>query len=148
MLWFAEELAVEYPQAKFVGMLRTPHACIASMLRHKGVRKWCEQWDKFPVPNPFLGITSSNVGRYKQASILERSVLRWIAHYHQMSTMKQRLLNKFVIVQYENLVLDPATQLRRLQTRLSFEKPFPDIATKVSSLEKWKTVLSPKRSHI
>jgi len=141
MLWFSEKLAEQYPEAKFIGMQRSPHACVSSMLQHYGVRKWCEQWKKFPTPNPFLGITKQNLQRYAQSSILERSVFRWLSHFHRMNQAKNRLQKKLLVIQYEKLVNETHDELVRVQKFLEFRLPFPGIQTNPASLHKWKDSL-------
>lgn len=144
LLWMAEQLAKRYPDAKFIGMQRTVHACVASMLEHPGVSKWCKQWRRYPIPNEFLGITGKTTKEYNGYTLSQRCAQRWVTHYHRLQLAKSRLMDRLLVVDYERLVTKPKENLQRIQKFLELKKPFPTISTKSDSLVKWKKRLSKK----
>ena len=79
-LWIAERLAAEFPTSRFVGIRRSVEPTVASMLHHDGVLRWVREWDRYPVPNRFLGITSANADAYGRMTLEERCAARVIAH--------------------------------------------------------------------
>jgi hypothetical protein len=137
-IWFAEKLAEHFPDAYFIGVVRDVEPTVASMLKHSGVRRWCEEWHRYEVPNRFLGITAGNLDWYRNATILERCVARWYAHQRELARLQQALSTRFILVKYEILVTDMRATLVRLQDFLDLEGGFPPIVPQTSSLTKWK----------
>lgn len=142
-LWFAAELAQQFPGARFVGVSRGAHAVVASMLRHRGVQRSIERWQEFPLPNRFLGISETNRERYAQMNLVQRCTVRWLAHQQQLTHLNRSLGDGFALMSYEALMLDTPDQLAQLQQFLSLEQPFPASRVKASSLDKWRSQLSP-----
>jgi hypothetical protein len=100
LLWIAEKVAGRYDDGLWIAMLRDVEPTVASMLRHRGVRRWCEQWEQYPVPNRFLGITEANRRWYRDASLLERCVARWWAHRNEIVRLTPVLGHRMLTVTY------------------------------------------------
>lgn len=79
-LWMVEDLYKAFPDAIFLYTKRNPYAAVHSMFKHGGVMYWCNNYQKWPTPNPFLGITANNVKQYAQLSDVEKCWLRLQAH--------------------------------------------------------------------
>jgi hypothetical protein len=143
-IWIAERLAERFPDAYFIGVTRDVEPTVASMLKHAGVRRWCEEWYQYEVPNRFLGITERNFDWYRGATILERCVARWCAHQSELNRLQHALTTRFLLVKYETLVTDTRAALANLQEFLSLNRNFPAITPQTCSLTKWKAELTSK----
>lgn len=143
-IWIAEELAGRYENSFFIGLNRDVRATVASMMRHPGVRGWCENWHAYEVPNPFLGVTDARIDWYRQASILERCVARWVSHSSELRRLVHTLERPFLNVRYEALVEDPEATLCRLRQFLGLDGDFPPITLDRKPLSKWRTQFSPR----
>jgi hypothetical protein len=141
-LWIAEALAAHFPNARFIGMSRDAAPTVASMLRHSGVRRWCEEWMKYPSPNRFLGITRENADWYSSASLIQRCVARWWSHHHELSRLQSVLGDRMVLLNYEDLVSSPDQTLARVKRLIGLDEPFPAASPRRESLSKWKSQLS------
>lgn len=139
-IWIAEKIAERYKNALFVGMMRDVKSTVASMLQHVAVRRWCEEWHKYQIPNRFLGITTDNIDWYRNASIIERCTARWVSHQNELMKLRNKINMK--IIQYEDLVKDTANILSDLQKFLNLNVEFKDVIPQKSSLTKWKSQLS------
>jgi hypothetical protein len=144
VLWLAEEIAARFDDSWFIAMLRHVEPTVASMLQHRGVRRWCEQWDQYPIPNRFLGITPANLEWYKRASLLERCVARWWAHQNEIFRLTPFLAERLLVVRYESLVSDPNSNLAQVAKFLDLEEAFPAATGQTESLFKWKDYLNEK----
>jgi hypothetical protein len=142
-IWFAEKLAKQFPDAYFVGVTRDVEPTVASMLKHSGVRRWCEEWSRYEMPNRFLGITERNLDWYRHATVLERCVARWHAHRKELARLQQVLSPRFILIKYEVLVVDTHATLARLRNFLDLNSEFPTIVPLTSSLTKWEADLAP-----
>jgi hypothetical protein len=89
-IWLVEELAAVFPRSLFVGIQRDPYGAVSSMVKHKGVRTWCERWEGFPVPNRFLGITPANVETYRNLSLAGKCAMRWLSHAERMKEVNHK----------------------------------------------------------
>lgn len=141
-IWIAEELAAAFPEARFVGIQRNPYATVASMLKHPGVLAWHERWKEFPVPNPFLGITRENHATYEAMPLAAKCALRWKAHRERLLQLRDTLGPRLLVLQYEDVILDPEAQLAALDGFLSLPTPIPKPKVKSESLDRWKTELA------
>lgn len=141
-LWLAEDLAAAFPNALFVGIQRGPYGTAASMLNHKGVRAWCERWKELSIPNPFLGITNSNVEMYSKLSLPARCAMRWVSHSKQMKKMQKKLDNRMHVVQYVSLIQKTDQEIEKLQRFLNLSTPILIPQVKSESLEKWRGILT------
>lgn len=121
-IWFAEHWARNYPAAHFVGIIRNPFSVVASMMKHAGVSAWALRWERYPVPNPFLGITAAEA--YGHMSLAERCTLRWISHYRRLNDLIRTLGKKLSIVVYEDLCRDPHRHLSNIFEKLGLTDHF------------------------
>jgi hypothetical protein len=142
LIWLADEIARLVPRALFVGVERNPYATVASMLQHDGVRRWMEEWQRYPIPNPFLGITYENAASYGSMSMAERSALRWQAHHARMNDLAERLPHRVRVLQYEALVDDPAEQTAALWEWLGVDRITGRFGVKTMSRDRWRQELS------
>jgi len=141
-IWFAEDLFGALPNVYCIGILRDPYATVSSMLLHEGVRRWCEKWDQFPVPNLFLGITMENRDGYAKMSIAQRCAVRWVAHFKQMNRLKEPLGNRLLVVSYEDLILQTDVEVDRIMGFLGLKGTTAYKTVKKESLYKWKKNLA------
>lgn len=141
-IWIAEELAEEFPDALFIGIERGVYSCVASMIKHSGVSAWHTLWEKWPVPNPFLGIDDVNQASYETLPLAAKCTLRWHAHHLRMIAVSQALSNRFHFIQYEDLVEQPDQVLVSLTSFLGLKDQLRTPAIRKESLVKWKQDLS------
>ena len=140
-IWLAEALSNVYTDSVFIGIRRNPYATIASMIAHKGVMKWQENWIQFPHPNEFLGTNIINVEQYTDMSAPERAACRWLSHSRKLELLKRNLGNRFLLVQYEDLILNTETELRKLENFIGLKTKIPSPTPKNESLDRWKKLL-------
>ena len=143
-IWIAEKLADRFPNAHFIGVTRDVEPTVASMLKHSGVRRWCEEWSRYETPNRFLGINERNLDWYRSATISERCAARWYAHHKELVRLQNVLSPCFIIIKYETLVVDTRSMLARLKEFLDLIIDFPEITPRTSSLTKWQKDLTPR----
>jgi succinoglycan biosynthesis protein ExoU len=141
-IWLAERLAQAFPQAKFIGVLRDVYGTVASSLRHEGVSYWAENWEKYPVPNRFLGVHEGNREAYAKMSLAGRCAVRWQTHLHRLDELETTLGDRMIRLRYRDLQTKTAAELARLQGFLGFSAPIPSPEIKAESLERWKKDLS------
>jgi hypothetical protein len=141
-LWIAGHLKDHYEESVFIALRRGVEPTVASMLQHNGVRRWCEEWERYPVPNRFLGITAANIDWYRDASVLERCVARWWSHENEIDRLAGVLKDRIFIVQYERLVQDPQATLSAVRDFLELREQFPDAKPQSGSLDKWRDYLT------
>lgn len=144
-IWLAEELAEIFPTARFVGVQRGPFATVASMLRHKGVKRWMKRWREFPLPNPFLGIDRTTAEDYGKLSLAAKCTLRWRSHALRMEQLQRSMGDKLLVVDYEGLGTEPGLWLERLQNHLQLRDTFVTPEIKTSSLTAWDKNLTRKQ---
>lgn len=114
VIWYADEVAEWFPDAKFVAIERSACGTVASMLRHGGILWWQHDWQRYGVPNPFLGIDGSNVDDYARASPAQRAAWRWLSHHRQTERLRPLLGDRLLVLDYETMVDSFPQQLRRL----------------------------------
>ncbi|WP_186445055.1 sulfotransferase [Mesorhizobium sp. J18] len=141
-IWLAEQLAEAFPRAQFLGVLRDVFGTVASSLRHKGVRYWVENWEAFPIPNRFLGITEENRDAYANMSLAARCAVRWRTHLYRLDELETVLGERMLRIRYHELHRNTGQELSRLQNFLGVEKPIPFPRIKEGSLDRWKSELS------
>lgn len=141
-LWHIDYLFKNVPNSYFIGIIREPHATVSSMLLHPGVRAWCENWQNFPVPNEFLGITEENKGEYETLPIEAKCTLRWIAHKKRLDQANVKYPNNLLIVDYNKLFEDTEHEIHKINQFLELKKPLPYPQIKSESKNKWKNNLS------
>jgi hypothetical protein len=140
-IWIAEELSAAFADARFVGIQRNPYGTVASMLKHPGVLAWHARWKEFPVPNPFLGITRENEKEYESMPLAAKCALRWKAHRERMDDLRGKLGARLLVLQYEDVIRAPQSQLGALDAFLSLPTAIPMPKVKSESLERWRTEL-------
>jgi hypothetical protein len=141
-LWIAGHLKEHYDDSVFIALRRNVEPTVASMLQHKGVRRWCEEWERYPVPNRFLGISAANLEWYRDASVLERCVARWWSHENEIDRLASVLGKRLFTVKYERLVTEPRATLGAVREFLELHEHFPDAQAQAQSLDKWKDYLT------
>jgi len=141
-IWLAEDLAANLPDALFLGIQRGVFATVSSMLKHSGVRRWCEDWEEYPVPNRFLGITEDNRSMYENLSLAGKCAVRWKVHERRLSRLQEGLGSRCMIIEYEYLAKEPDDALEKLADFLGVQKSFPMPRIKEESLEKWRGYLT------
>jgi hypothetical protein len=141
-IWIAEDLAEAFPEARFVGIQRNPYATVASMLKHTGVLTWHKRWKEFPIPNRFLGITNENRAAYGDMPLAAKCALRWKVHKERLERLRETMGPTLLVLKYEDVILEPETQLDALNRFLALPSPIPRPNIKSESLDRWKTELS------
>lgn len=144
-IWLAEALANIYSSANFIIIRRNPYATISSMLMHKGILQWQENWQDFPVPNEFLGIDKRISNEYKKYSMTKRCALRWLSHERRIAFLKKILNNRLTIIRYEDFVINTSDSLKYLKDFLGLRENIPLPKIKKDSLNKWKKYLNQKQ---
>lgn len=141
-IWIAESLATRFPNSLFIGTQRNVYATVASMIRCNPVNAWHYRWREFPVPNPFLGITSEIAPDYESLSNAEKCTLRWLSHRDRMGQLRKTLDHRLLVVDYEKLMDDVHSTLRRISEFLGLKSPLATPPIQTESRSKWREVLS------
>lgn len=139
-IWHAEHWTDVFPSCRFVGIIRNPYSVVSSMLQHRGVRRWVEQWENYPVPNRFLGITPDNVERYRTMTIAERCTLRWVAHYKRMQQLKDLLGARIHLVSFEQSCENPHAELAGVAQLAGIEPAFKLPEINMATLTKYQSM--------
>ncbi|MEO8604613.1 MAG: sulfotransferase [bacterium] len=143
-LWLAEALAEALPEARFIAIRRAVEPTVASMLRHAGTRSWIDRWERYPMPNRFLGISADHLQDYRVMSAAARCALRVIAHSREIERLRPRLGARMVVVEYEALLRDPATAAHALQCFLALRSPLLPPPALRDRADRWRTMLRPQ----
>jgi len=141
--WLADKLAGLLPDVLFIGIERGPFAVVASMIMHRGVTAWQENWKQFPLPCRFLGIDGDNIEKYEAMSVVEKCATRWLAHHKQMKWLMEELGDRLLVISYESLIQNTAVELERLAKAVGLITPIPVLDVKRKSLDKWRSQLTP-----
>lgn len=144
-IWLAQQLAADFPKAQFIAITRDVFGTTASMLQHAGVRHWIEEWDRYPVPNRFLGITDENRDWYASLSLAERAAQRWLVHLKQMHLLEDTLGDRLLHLSYAELFQNPRDHALKIAEFLELKNPLETPEVKAGSLEKWKEQLDDKQ---
>lgn len=139
-IWIAEGLAEEFPDAVFVGVRRGVFGTVASMLKHRGVLEWIENWKRYPVPNRFLGIEDARV--YEELPLPGRCALRWRSHEERFEERADSLGERLLVLEYEAIHREPAQALERLERAIGLSTPIPMPTTDHAALDRWHSELS------
>ena len=142
-LWVIDELINTFNDLLVLGVERNPYATIASMLQHKGVKKWFGQWKKYPLPNKFLGITKKDVDKYESYSIVKKCAKRWKSHHEKMKTIKNKYDNVCVI-NHEELVYETSEVTKRMRDFIGLESQLRVSNIDYRTIDKWKKELTHK----
>ena len=143
-LWLTQHLATAFPTARFIGIQRNPYAVVASMLAHRGVRRWCEDghWERTPRPNRFLGVDAENEEWYRELSITERCAQRWLVHARELERVGRAHPDQMLTLQYEEMLAETGIHLTMLQNFLGVSACFDPPPSRTESADKWKASLS------
>lgn len=141
-LWLAEALNNIFPNAYFIAMKRNPYATISSMIKHKGVLIWQNNYYKYPLPNNFLGIKGDIISEYENLSIETQCALRWKSHVEKIENLKGKLNSKLLVLNYEELINNTKNELKKIKEFLKMEENIPFPKVKSDSLNKWKKNLT------
>lgn len=141
-IWIAEELNKIFDNARFIGIVRNPYATVSSMLQHRGVLEWHKNWERYPIPNKFLGINKEITAYYDTLTLSEKCILRWISHYKEMNRLKTKLGSNLLVINYEDLFVDEVKILTKIKEFLELKTPLYIEELKKESLDKWKKYLS------
>lgn len=136
-MWLVERLVESFPTAVFLATRRSPHATIASMLRHGGFVFSPHRWQSLPVPNRFLGIAEDTAEEYGRLSQPEQLALRWISNEKRREVVRQTLGDRLLEVDYELLVREPIGTVRSVCEFLHVDQPPALPAIKPDTLGKW-----------
>ncbi len=121
-IWFAEDLANTFPDCVFLAMSRNVYSVVASMLQHASVLKWEQNWEGYPFPNPFIGVTKENVKQFRSAPIHCKCAYRWLCHRNRIIELKKKFPDRLLVVNYDKLIASNA-EVRRVEAFLKLEKP-------------------------
>jgi hypothetical protein len=104
-----------------------------------------KKYNKYLLPNNFLGIKEEMISEYENLPIESQCALRWKSHIDRIDKLENKLGDKLLILDYESLIKNTKPELNRLKDFLKLQKdiPFPEI--REESLVKWKINLSKKQ---
>lgn len=136
-IWHVEKLRKSFPDAVFIGITRRPESVIYSMLNHSGTADWTNRWKEFPIPNKFLGITDSSLASYNDMDFIQRSAVRWKAHYERMKYLEESFPGFFLHIDYDYLAKSPEACLSDIAGFIGLKSKIPSPEVKIESLNKW-----------
>lgn len=142
-LWNHGLLSRCFPRSSWLAPIREPRAVVASMLQHDGVRRRSEQWQSYPMPCPFIGVTEQNRERFEAASLAGRCAYRWLSHVARIRELAE--VGAVIPVDFEALVHDQSATLRSVHRSVGLREVSalgPSADPEV--LDKWKDVLQPR----
>ncbi len=141
-LWLMDELSRAFPAARFLGIERGPLATVSSMLRHRHVRAWTEEWSSYPQPSPFFGTTSENLEDYAHASLASRCAYRWVSHTAELRRRQREMPKRVLVLDYADLQRRPREELWKLRAFLDLHTTFPSTETRTASLDRWRSEMT------
>jgi len=144
VIWFSEYLMRKLDNSLFIGIIRNPYQTVSSMLNHSGVLSWYSALPQ-DKPNRFLGITRENKSFFKDLPIESKCTYRWISHREELYRLQKVLKDRYFLFQYDDFLLNHEEQLDQLSTFLNIENRFSSEELKTTSLDKWKSFLSPEQ---
>jgi hypothetical protein len=145
-IWLAELLLDAFPDARFLGIERSPYGTIASMLRHNGVLAHFQRWQLYPIPNRHIGLASDLVERYDALPLVAKCALRWREHHRRINELRAALGDRLLVVEYERCIRDLHSNVRFLSDFLGRKIVTPPVA--VAPLTKWREILSSQDQHL
>ncbi len=146
-IWFVEDLAEYFPEAKFIGIKRNVFATVSSMLQHEGVLSWYKRLPLDQV-NPFLGITEVNKNDFADLPLESKCALRWKSHSERLDALAVAFPEKVLVIDYEEFYNEYEPLMDKLKTFL--KAPF-SIQSEPLNNEghlKWKTHLSEEQINL
>jgi len=147
-LWHVEQLLKVFPNAKFIGIVRCPFSVTYSMLNHVGVRNHFNNYMNYPSPNQFFGINQVNANEYHSLSASSKCALRWCSHMHRLDTVCRAHPSSFLIVNYEQLCLQPRSTLDELRNYIGLKSEIPVPIVRNDSLYKKYNLSSSERTNV
>jgi hypothetical protein len=148
-LWNVEQLLQHFPRAKFIAITRNVYSVTYSMKKHGGVSKWSAEYQKYPIPNRFLGITADNYEIYKsKLSQIQRDVFRWNAHYREIENIKSKYPASVLVLDYQELADNMSGVMARIGHFLNLRKPLEYQHFNRESLEKSAMLSQPELAEI
>ena len=141
-IWIAELLAESLPEALFVGIRRDAFGTVNSMLQHEGVLSWIHRWREFPLPSRFLGVNRDSAEAYDALPLEAKCAVRWKAHVLQLAHLEGVLGDRLLVLDYESLQTEIATELSRISAFLGLATPIPLPHIKTRSLDRWRHELT------
>lgn len=141
-IWIAELLAESLPEALFVGIRRDAFGTVNSMLQHEGVLSWIHRWREFPLPSRFLGVDRDSAEAYDVLPLEAKCAVRWKAHVLQLAHLEGVLGDRLLVLDYESLQTEIATELSRISVFLGLATPIPLPHIKTRSLDRWRHELT------
>jgi len=141
-LWLAEKLADAFPEARFVAIRRLLEGTVASMLKHGGVRRWVEIWDRDPRPSRFLGVTEALLADYRAMSVAARCAVRVIAHAAEIDRLHAILAARMHVIRYEDIHAAPQAEMDRLSAFIGLQSLERAPMPRPASRHKWQAQLS------
>lgn len=144
LMWLADDSSLARLPVKYIGIVRDPYATVASMLRHEGVRKWCEDWEKLPHPNIFLGISQDNIDEYRRMTIVQKCAIRWISHALELERLSYAFpREQYLQLNYEDVLNKPEQSIDKIEGFIGVNDIDKKFKMNKESLSKWKNDLSP-----
>jgi hypothetical protein len=141
-LWIADRLAETFDDALFLGIQRNPYATVASMLNHKGVKKWHKNWRSFPLPNKFLGISEDDISTYNEKSMVEKCAKRWKSHNKRMQKMDIKIGSRMIVINHEDLILNTESTLSRIENFIGLQDKLKVKKIDYTTINKWEDELT------
>jgi Sulfotransferase domain len=141
-LWIADKLAARFPEASFIAVKRSVFGTVASMLKHRGVMRQIQDWERYPIPNRFLGIHEEEAERYASRSLASRCALRWLSHAKQIDSVRTGLGQRCMLVNYEDMQRDSPLIISRLFEFLSLRIIADVPEPRRESFDRWRQELS------
>lgn len=141
-IWYADEIARWFPRSRFVAVERSPFGTVASMLRHADVERWQQEWHRYELPNPFLGIDATTADCYEGLSPAEKASLRWLSHHRQTNHLRSVLGDRMLVLNYESMVGCFHREMTRLWDFLGVHAATTSHGPNTSSQDSWKHKLN------
>jgi len=135
-MWFYDKIIQEFPQSKFIYILREPYQIINSMKSHGGVQHWYDIMD-MSQKNKFLGITQENYDKFGSYSQIEKYANKVKSHQLQLEEMKRQIPSNLLVIDYDKMVLESQTTYDSMCDFVGLEKNQLKINIKTDNHKKW-----------
>jgi hypothetical protein len=97
------------------------------------------------LPNKFLGINKEIISQYENLPVESQCALRWKVHIKRIDELKEKLNNRLLVLNYEELINNTQTELVKIKDFLEMKQDIPYPKVKKDSLDKWKNNLTEKQ---